>query len=127
MKFLEKPKGIEEKISPVEAIKLIRGAGGLAVWAHPWLKRELFNERNLRRFVKVGLNGIELDNGDNNSHGRNKTIVNRIKRYAKKYDLILTRGSDYHGTASNGKSGHDLGNTLCDEETVRALEALRKR
>src|SRR5690606_29559308 len=43
-------------ISACRAIELIHAAGGLAVWAHP---RPDHFERDVRRFVTWGLDGVE--------------------------------------------------------------------
>ena len=81
--------------TPVEAIALIRRAGGVAVIAHPFashrgqsLKPEDFSE-----LVAAGLNGIEVDHRDQNPDERAM-----LRTIAYELDLVITGSSDYHGT-----------------------------
>jgi len=119
---------IKEEISAFEGIKLIKKYGGIPVLAHPWVsKGELeFNEDLIKKLVKIGLKGIELDNGEKYNFGRTKEFVKKLKKIAKKYNLILTQGSDYHGeTLASFKNCHILGGFNCDERTLKKLEVLR--
>jgi predicted metal-dependent phosphoesterase TrpH len=114
-----------KEISVIKAIKLINNAGGKAVIAHPWIDKEILFEKNLKEYVKAGLRGIEINNGDREPI-RNNKIVNRIKNLAKRYNLILTSGSDYHGLklVKQMPGNHDLGKNNCDEKVIKQLELL---
>ncbi len=78
----------KQKLYPVEAIKIILKAGGIPVLAHPgYLQQNMLDE-----LVSFGLMGLEafhpcLD----------VQISNYYCELAKKYDLLITGGSDYHG------------------------------
>lgn len=74
---------------PIQAVRVIREAGGLAVLAHSGQQQ---NFELIPMLVKNGLNGLEINHHANNE--RDRMI---IKEYAKRYDLFLTGGSDYHG------------------------------
>lgn len=114
------------KQTPIQAIKLIRKAGGIPVWAHPWLSPENYFDK-IESFVKAGLKGIELNNGDVPPL-RKKSMDKKIKTAAKKYDLILTSGSDYHGDIliTQMPGDHHLGHTNCDQKIVEKLKKIKE-
>ncbi len=84
---------------PKITIDAIHSAGGIAVLAHPcccWVI-------NLDKFVKnlknLGLDGIEVYY----PYNRHRSIIKfhsrkHIKDLAQKYDLVMTGGTDEHGT-----------------------------
>ena len=97
----------KDRMSPSEAIGRIRDSGGVAVVAHPsQLRRE--NAADLDRVVKDlvdhGLGGIEVFHPD---HTDAQTAA--FEALAKKYGLLTTGGSDFHGstkpTISLGQAG----------------------
>lgn len=113
-------------VSMVTAIRTIRRYGGVAVLNHPWLSPEALKEKNIKRYVKAGLQGVELENGDEDRFGRTKKIIKRILRVSKKYGLVLTQGSDYHGASITELSGgHQLGRFYCSGDVVAELERRR--
>jgi predicted metal-dependent phosphoesterase TrpH len=85
----------KERISLPEAVSLIKGAGGIAVIAHPVsLNFRDFGvfESQLRGFIDQGLEGIEVY-----SSMHKDSEVRRFKELAIRYNLAVTGGSDYHG------------------------------
>ncbi|MBW2995058.1 PHP domain-containing protein [Candidatus Woesearchaeota archaeon] len=109
-----------KEISAVRAIKLIKKAGGVPVLAHPWLEPD--SMKVLPKLAKAGLKGIELNNGDR-APFRNPKWNNKIKAAAKKYKLIITSGSDFHGEkiVKLMPGNHNLGKNNCDEKVVENL------
>lgn len=81
--------------TPVEAIKLIRRAGGVAVIAHPFASHrgQILKAEDFSELVAAGLNGIEVDHRDQNPDERAMLRV-----IARDLDLVITGSSDYHGT-----------------------------
>lgn len=77
-----------------EAIELIHGAGGLAVWAHPFWDIEEPGEvlSTLDRFVKWGLDGVEAFYV---THTREQTEL--LVRRCGELGLLTTGSSDFHG------------------------------
>jgi len=77
-----------------EAVGWIRGAGGVAVIAHP--ARYRLTATKLRTlagaFRECGGVGLEVVSG---SHSRNDT--RDMAKLAKRFDLLASAGSDYHG------------------------------
>ena len=77
-------------LSPDEAIKLIKGAGGVAVLAHPYMLR---NDELITELVGYGLQGIEVYYPEHS-----QSMVNFYLDLAKKLNLLVTGGSDFHGS-----------------------------
>ncbi len=80
-----------ERFSPEEVISLVRGAGGVAVWAHP-----THGNPNLHSLAEklqsMGVTGLEAYH-PSISAGDSDTLVS----IARQNRLIVTCGSDYHG------------------------------
>jgi predicted metal-dependent phosphoesterase TrpH len=77
-----------------EAIGLIHGAGGLAVWAHPFwdIARPADVLDALTHFGELGIDGVEAFYA---THTREQTdfLVSRCRER----DLVTTGSSDFHG------------------------------
>jgi predicted metal-dependent phosphoesterase TrpH len=84
-----------KRLTPVEAVKVIRRAHGVPVLAHPGLsgKDEIVPE-----LVAAGLMGIETYYLEHSA-----AQVAAYKAMCARLDLIATGGSDYHGIA-NGRT-----------------------
>ncbi len=117
-----------KEISVLKAIKLIKKYGGVPVLAHPWVElhsKELLREEKFKKLVKAGLKGIEIDNGDRDDR-RDEQTLEKIRELAKKYNLIITSGSDFHGEyLVQATKCHGLGDYNCDEEVVEKLKSAR--
>lgn len=85
----------KERLRPADAIARIRESGGVAVLAHPSQLRTQ-NAAELHRVVKSlvdqGLAGIETLHSDHTD-----AQIAAYNALAKKYGLLRTGGSDYHG------------------------------
>ena len=81
--------------TPVDAIALIRRAGGVAVIAHPFASHrgQILKAEDFSELVAAGLNGIEVDHRDQNPDERGM-----LRTIARDLDLAITGSSDYHGT-----------------------------
>ena len=81
--------------TPVQAIELIRRAGGVAVIAHPFASHrgKILRAEDFAELVTAGLNGIEIDHRDQNPDERAM-----LRGIAHELDLVSTGSSDYHGT-----------------------------
>jgi len=124
-----KPNKIKE-ITIIQAINLIKKAKGVPVLAHPWLGNTKKNFKIMKSFVKAGLKGIEINNGDSVQFmiksSKIKNIVKKIKDAAKEHKLIIISGSDYHGEKiiKLMPGDHNLGKNNCDEKIVDKLKRL---
>ena len=87
----------KEKLSPREAFDAIHSAGGAAVLAHP-LQLMCENsdqlERILRQFILAGLDGLECYHSDHQPE-----LTRQYLDLARKLNLLITGGSDFHGSA----------------------------
>jgi len=103
------------KLSPREAMDLIKSAGGVPVLAHPYtLKRdELIPE-----FVTQGLMGLEVYYSEHTQGMKNFYL-----ELAKRYDLLATGGSDFHGAA---KPNVKIGSIKIPYDLVEKLKEARK-
>lgn len=96
-----------------EVISLIRKYGGVVVLAHPGNnlkgKYELFDE-----MVALGIDGVEAF-----SSYHDKATVEYFYDKGKKYNLLITCGSDYHGKT---KPSISLGASKCtiDQTEIEA-------
>lgn len=84
----------KERLKPERAIELILKAGGIPVLAHPY--QTGFEGEELERFIKrlkgYGLKGIEVFYPEHT--GR---MMEEYLELSRKYDLLVTGGSDFHG------------------------------
>lgn len=85
----------KETTTPRQAIDLVHQAGGIAVLAHPTQLRQANSsqlETTLKGLVDVGLDGIEVLHSDHSD-----SDVEHFEVLARRYDLVPTGGSDFHG------------------------------
>ncbi len=100
----------------VEAIDVVRAAGGVSVVAHPWGRRgrSALEPAVIAGLRDAGLVGIEVDHQDHDDAARAE-----LRGVARDLDLVVTGSSDHHGL---GKVDHELGvNTTAPEELERLL------
>jgi predicted metal-dependent phosphoesterase TrpH len=102
------------KLSPEEAVGIIRKAGGAAVLAHPAYMNDM--ELGISNLSGIGLSGMEV----HYAKYREDTI-RQLARLSQQYDLIPCGGSDYHGLGNSdeclpGQNGPPM-------ESVERLEA----
>ncbi len=102
------------KLTPADAVGIIKEAGGAAVLAHPAYMNDM--EAGIANLAGIGLAGMEV----HYAKYRDDTI-RQLARLAREYGLIACGGSDYHGMGNNdeclpGENGPSL-------ESVDLLEA----
>lgn len=108
------------RLQPKAAIELITQAGGIAVMAHPYqteLKAAEMDEL-LKELVSYGLQGIEAFYSQHD-HKQTRQYIH----LAKKYGLLMTAGSDFHG---KNKAHIPLSMTVESYHITPFLEALEK-
>lgn len=106
-----------KKLNPFELVEKIIEYEGVPVLAHPRSLRmnDEDEEFFIKQLVDVGLAGIE-------AYGPNNGPLKRLQylNYCKKYHLIPTVGSDYHGMNRQPKveigKGHD--NLYISDDTI---------
>lgn len=100
------------KISPKDAINIIRQAKGLSVYAHPGASN---CDEIIVDLVASGLAGIEVFYP---THSYEQ--LKRYKNFANKYNLVMTGGSDFHGSESGRPIR--LGETVMTDELMEKLK-----
>lgn len=89
-------------ISAKDCIQIIKKGGALSILAHPNLYKIFENfEYHLNELIGYDLDGIECFHST-----YSKETQDFLINMAKKYNLLITGGSDYHGT---GKKDVKLG------------------
>ncbi len=83
------------RLEPEDGIKMIKESGGMAVLAHPLsLKLDCEEVRNVAKSLKdCGLEGIECF-----YRNHTKEDEENLLKIAKDLDLMVTGGSDFHGS-----------------------------
>jgi 3',5'-nucleoside bisphosphate phosphatase len=94
--LIEGRPGFRERLAPTvtEAIELIHGAGGVAVWAHPFWDIDADPEvlSTLDRFVSDGLDGVEAFYVTH-TQAQTELLLGRCADLG----LLTTGSSDFHG------------------------------
>ena len=108
-------------LDPVDAVALIRAAGGVCVLAHPgmWGDQSSVPDALIKRMAEAGMRGLEVDHPDHTPEA-----VEHYRRVAADLGLVATGGSDCHGLRYDPVR---LGTSLCDPEAFDALRAVVSR
>jgi 3',5'-nucleoside bisphosphate phosphatase len=107
-----------EKVKPVDAVEIIKKAGGLPVLAHPADIQEL--DDMIKELIEAGLVGLEVYYGQ-----YDKATVDRLIRIAENYKLIMTGGTDYH----HFQDDHEvpMGSVDIPDSCIRQLFSLARK
>ncbi len=92
-----------EKVTPADAVKLVLSAGGVPILAHPVLYHmsDEALDSLTAQLAQAGLAGLEAVYSTYTASDER-----RMRALAKKYGLLVSGGSDFHGA---NKPGLDLG------------------
>ncbi|MGW3139898.1 PHP domain-containing protein [Streptomyces sp. NPDC001139] len=85
----------KHETDPFEAIRLVKAAGGVTVFAHPGARKRgrTVPEATIAELAAAGLDGIEVDHMDHAPDTRA-----RLRGLAGELGLLVTGSSDYHGS-----------------------------
>ncbi len=107
-------------LHPVDAVGLIKGAGGVCVLAHPgmWGAQTSVPGELIEAMAEAGMGGLEVDHPEH-------TLEQRAHYggVAESLGLVRTGGSDCHGARYDPVR---LGTEVTDPERFSALRALRR-
>ena len=100
----------------VTAVRLVRQAGGVPVFAHPLASERgrTVGEDVVEAMVDAGLAGLEVDHRDNPVPARK-----RLRELAAAHGLLVTGSSDYHGSGKLNR----LGEFTTDPAALERIEA----
>jgi predicted metal-dependent phosphoesterase TrpH len=104
------------RLGPEEAIGLIKQAGGISVMAHPY---SVDRDELIPQLVAAGLEGLEAYYPEHT-----QAMVNFYLDMAKRYHLLATGGSDYHGDA---KPAVKIGAVRVPYELVERLKSVQRK
>jgi hypothetical protein len=101
---------------PVQAVELVRAAGGVPVVAHPFTRTRTggLTDDLIELMADAGLVGLEVFHRD---HGPRE--VARATALAARLGLVATGSSDYHGTGKLNR----LGENTTAPEVLEVIEA----
>jgi len=105
----------KEELPAADAIALVRGAGGVPVFAHPLAARRgpTVTDTTIAALAAAGLAGLEVDHPDHLPAERA-----HLRGLARDLGLVVTGGSDHHGTNKTTPLG-------AETTSAEALAALR--
>ncbi|MFG1884389.1 PHP domain-containing protein [Micromonospora sp. NPDC049102] len=85
----------KEDIDVFRAVRLVRAAGGVPVFAHPRATRRgrVVPDELIAELAAAGLAGLEADHEDHSPAERA-----HVRSLAAELDLLVTGSSDFHGT-----------------------------
>ncbi|MDR1825597.1 MAG: PHP domain-containing protein [Bifidobacteriaceae bacterium] len=88
-------------------VALVREAGGVPVLAHPAAvgRQRIIDDDAIGKMAEAGLAALEVYHRDNPPAQRV-----RLLRLAKRFDLLVTGSSDYHGAGKPNRLGENLTN-----------------
>ena len=109
------------KLTPAEAVVMIRRAGGAAVLAHPAYMNDM--EAGIANLAGIGLSGMEV----HYANYKDDTI-RQLARLAREYGLIPCGGSDYHGLGNKdellpGEKGPPMDSVDLLEAAAQAIRS----
>ncbi|OEU85506.1 phosphoesterase [Streptomyces abyssalis] len=111
----------KHELDPFDALRLIKGAGGVAVFAHPLAAKrgQCVPESAIADLAAAGLDGIEADHMDHEPATRA-----RLHALAADLGLLATGSSDYHGSRKSCRLGeHTTDPGVYEEIVARASGA----
>jgi len=126
--YIDKP-----RIEAWEAIALIISAGGIAVLAHPGLlhmPNMAACDALIARLVVMGLRGMEIF-----YPGHTREQIDLYSGIARKYHLLITGGSDFHGAVNpdihigTGRGDLHVPYAIYERlaDAIHSLQSLQKR
>ncbi|WP_366146342.1 PHP domain-containing protein [uncultured Pseudokineococcus sp.] len=108
----------------VDAVRLVRAAGGVPVFAHPRavLRGRVVPDAVVEEMAAAGLAGLEVHHRDHDA-----TAVRELADLAASLGLLVTGSSDYHGAGKENRLGEFTTGADALEviESEGALEVVR--
>jgi len=103
------------KLSPFEAVKIIKTVGGIPVMAHPGLAQA---DYLIPELMEYGLRGLEAFHPDHTPEEEKKYLV-----MAERSKSVITGGSDFHGFKEGTR--FSIGSKTVSARHVRQLYLLK--
>jgi len=102
------------------ALRLVRGAGGVSVFAHPRATKRgrVVPDELIEEMAAAGLDGLEAEHEDHSPEQRRE-----VRALADRLGLLVTGSSDFHGSNKTVR----LGANLTDPEVLDEIRRIAKR
>ncbi|MFW6266299.1 MAG: PHP domain-containing protein [Halanaerobiales bacterium] len=109
------------KITPTEAIKLIKKVKGIPVLAHPYFINhgDPLSFEDIYELKQEGLLGVEVYHSKHTAEATSQYL-----KIAKELDLLITGGTDFHGENSPEIK---MGDILLENEHIERLKSINKK
>ncbi|MFD8297949.1 PHP domain-containing protein [Streptomyces bauhiniae] len=106
----------KHETDPLEAIRLVKSAGGVTVLAHPAAAKRgrTVSPEAIAAMAAAGLDGLEADHTEHDQDTRT-----RLRGLAEDLDLLVTGSSDYHGTRKTVALGENTTDPEVYGEIIR--------
>jgi predicted metal-dependent phosphoesterase TrpH len=103
------------ELDVLEAVRLVAGAGGVPVFAHPGASKRgrTVGEDVVEQMAQAGLVGLEVDHVDHDEPTRR-----RLRDLAGRLGLLTTGSSDFHGTNKTVQLGANLTTDAAYEQVL---------
>ncbi|WP_243544765.1 PHP domain-containing protein [Pseudodesulfovibrio tunisiensis] len=114
----------KRKLSPEQAISVLLEEGATPILAHPFILGLQGDqmETAVRELVDLGLEGIEVHYTEHDS-----ADTDRFMALAEKFNLLVSGGSDFHGTVKPDiKLGVGRGDLNVPDELLERMKAHRR-
>jgi predicted metal-dependent phosphoesterase TrpH len=111
----------KDEVDALEAIVLVRAAGGVTVFAHPAAaaRGDVVGDEVVEELAAAGLDGLEVEHPDHTSEQRA-----HLHELAAAHGLLVTGASDFHGTnKTTGLGAHTTTPQAYEELVGRASGA----
>jgi len=98
-KYLDGCKSGDTRFNGLEAINAIKSAGGIPVWAHPLGgegETHITHEEFYKKYEILKTAGVEGIECYYSRYSKNE--ISFLQDFAKKENILISGGSDYHGT-----------------------------
>ena len=108
----------KHELDVIEAMRLVHGAGGVTVFAHPGAdaRGRTVGDDVIEEMAAAGLGGLEVDHVDHTPETRV-----RLRAMAAALGLLVTGSSDFHGSNKQVQLGeHTTAPDVLDELAGRA-------
>jgi predicted metal-dependent phosphoesterase TrpH len=111
----------KEELDALEAIALVKQAGGVSVFAHPAAssRGRVVGDEVVEQMAEAGLDGIEVDHPDHPPATRD-----HVRELARSLRLLPTGSSDFHGAHKSTRLGDNTTSQEAYEELVSRASAL---
>ncbi|WP_027720534.1 PHP domain-containing protein [Maridesulfovibrio zosterae] len=114
----------KDNISASQAFELLRSTDATPILAHPYLisSDEVVLDSEVGRLKQLGLEGIEVYYSSHSIE-----MVGFCKKLARKYDLLASGGSDFHGYVKPDISlGKGMGKLFVHHSVLDDLKSFRQ-